>query len=113
VSLVALQNIFQSSTFVTSWVEGNFQNTYLGFAAALSGIDVDVGERFANMAASMTHTVHYGPNMQLARGEVVQSVPYVSIRWGYFVVPVVTEGLAILFAIFSILSNSKSRNIPL
>ncbi|KAL4862528.1 hypothetical protein BDV12DRAFT_202977 [Aspergillus spectabilis] len=112
-SLVALENLFQSSTFVTSWVEGNYPNTNLGFAAALSGVDVDVSERFANMAASMTHAVRYGPNTQLTRGEVVQSVPYVSIRWGCFVVPIVTEGLAILFAVFSILSNRKSRNVPL
>jgi hypothetical protein len=61
----------------------------------------------------MTNYVRYGPDTQTAQGELIESVPFVSIRWGYFVVPIVTEGFAILFAILSIINNRKSRNVPL
>ncbi|KAL3428727.1 hypothetical protein BDV09DRAFT_190707 [Aspergillus tetrazonus] len=112
-SLTALNNLFTSSIFVNSWVEGNFQgNNDLGFQAALT-LDVNIDERFANMATSMTHNVRYGPNMQPAHGNIIQSVAWVSIRWGYFVVPVVTEVVAIVFAVLSIFSTRKSRNVPL
>lgn len=111
-SLAALENIFKSTTIVSEWVEGNFANTNLGVAAALSG-DVDIGDRFNKMATAMTIYLRYGPNTQTAHGEIDQSEPFVSIRWGYFVVPIVTEGFAILFAVLSILSNRQSRRVPL
>lgn len=97
---------------VTEWVEGNFANTNLGVAAALIG-DVDLGARFNKMATAMTDYLRYGPNTQSAHGEVIQSEAFVSIRWWYFVVPVVTEALAILFAILTIFSNRQSRRVPL
>jgi hypothetical protein len=65
------------------------------------------------MATAMTNYLRYGPNTQSAYGEIVQSEPFVSIRWGYFVVPIVTEGFAILFAVLSIFSNRPSRRVPL
>lgn len=111
-SLAALENFFESTTMVTEWVAGNFVNTNLGVAAALSG-DVDISDRFDKMATAMTDYLRYGPNTQSAHGEIIQSEPFVSIRWGYFVVPIVTEGLAILFAILSIFSNRQSRRVPL
>ncbi|KAJ5593220.1 hypothetical protein N7537_010124 [Penicillium hordei] len=110
--LYAVVNFFQSTTMATEWVDGNYDNTNLGVAATLSG-DVDLGDRFNKMATAMTNYLRYGPNTQPAHGERIQSEPYVSIRWGYFIVPIVTEGLAILFAIFSILSNRQSRHVPL
>jgi hypothetical protein len=112
VSLAALENFFKSTTIVSEWVEGNFANTNLGVSAALSG-DVEIGDRFDKMATAMTDYLRYGPNTQSAHGEVIQSEPFVSIRWGYFVVPIVTEGFAILFAILSIFSNRQSRRVPL
>lgn len=111
-SLVALVNFLQSTTMVTEWVEGNFANMNLGVAAALMG-DVDLGARFNKMATAMTNYLRYGPNTQSAHGEEIQSEAFVFIRWWYFVVPVVTEGLAILFAILSIFSNRRSRRVPL
>lgn len=111
-SLAALENFFESTAIVTEWVVGNFENTNLGIAATLYG-DVDIGARFDKMATAMTDYLRYGPNTQSARGEIVRSEPFVSIRWGYFVVPIVTEGFAILFAIMSILSNRRSRRVPL
>lgn len=111
-SLTALENFFESTTMVTEWVVGNFVNTNLGVAATLLG-DVNIGDRFDNMATAMTDYLRYGPNTQSAQGEKVESEPFVSIRWGYFVVPILTEGFAILFAILSIFSNRQSRRIPL
>lgn len=110
--LIALVNFLESTTMVTEWVEGNFANTNLGVAAALIG-DVDLGARFNKMATAMTDYLRYGPNTQSAHGEVIQSEAFVSIRWWYFVVPVVTEALAILFAILTIFSNRQSRRVPL
>jgi hypothetical protein len=75
--------------------------------------NVDIPARFDSMATAMTDYIRYGPNRQNATGEIVRSVPYVSIRWGYFVVPGVTEAFAILFAILSVINNRKSRQIPL
>ncbi|KAL4985173.1 hypothetical protein BDW68DRAFT_147357 [Aspergillus falconensis] len=110
--LIALANFFQSSIFVAEWVEGNFVPTSLGLAAALIG-DVPLDERFHGMATAMTDYLRYGPDTLPAYGETVVSEPFVSIRWGYFVVPIVTEGFAILFAVLSILSNRRSRQVPL
>ncbi|GLI80470.1 hypothetical protein PoHVEF18_008825 [Penicillium ochrochloron] len=110
-SHAALETLFKSSTIVTEWVAGYFANTNLGVASALSG-DVDLSDRFDKMATTMTNYLRYGPNTQSAYGEIVQGEPFVSIRWGYFAVPIVTEGFAILFAILSIVSNRWSRRVP-
>lgn len=111
-SLATLETFVGSTTIVTEWVAGNFANSNLSITSALSG-DVDINDRFEKMATAMTDYLRYGPNTQSADGEIVQSEPFVSIRWGYFVVPIVTEGLAILFAILSIFSNRQSRHVPL
>lgn len=110
--LLALGSFFESTTIVTEWVEGNFVNTNLGVAAALMG-DIPLDQRFNAMATAMTEYLRYGPNGQLASGEIITSEPYISIRWGYFVVPIVTEAFAVLFAVLSILSNRRSRRVPL
>ncbi|KAF9888051.1 hypothetical protein FE257_009316 [Aspergillus nanangensis] len=110
--LLAMGRFFESTMMATQWVEGSFVNTDLGFAAALMG-DVDLNERFDALATAMTDYVRYGPNTQLAPGEIIRSEPYISIRWGYFIVPIVTEAVAILFAILSIFGNRRSRQVPL
>ncbi|KAJ5501861.1 hypothetical protein N7463_004735 [Penicillium fimorum] len=111
-TLAGLASYFESTSVSTEWVAGNFVNANTGFVAALSG-DVDISNRFDRMAAAITESVRYGPNMQSAHGVIVQSEPFVFIRWGYFIVPIVTEGLAILFAILTIFSNRQSRSVPL
>ncbi|KAL2855701.1 hypothetical protein BJX68DRAFT_231065 [Aspergillus pseudodeflectus] len=110
--LSAIEQFFASPSVSTSWNIGNARNRDLGVAAALSG-ETNITERFERMATAMTNYVRYGPDTQTAQGELIESVPFVSIRWGYFVVPIVTEGFAILFAILSIINNRKSRNVPL
>lgn len=111
-NLKTLETFLTSASIVSEFVEGDYQNTNLGVAAALIG-DVDLNARFDGMATAMTNYIRYGPNSQLAYGEVIQSEPFVSIRWGYFAVPLAIEALAIVFAILSIVSNRRNRNVPL
>lgn len=111
-SLFAIENFFQSDAIVTEWVAGNFPNNKFGLAAALSG-DVDIDARFKKMAASMTDYVRRGPNARSADGERLESEPFVSIRWGYFVTPIVTEFLGVALAVLTIFNNRKSRGVPL
>ncbi|KAL4956078.1 hypothetical protein BDW69DRAFT_203679 [Aspergillus filifer] len=110
--LSAIEYFFVSPSMSASWSVGDIRNRYLRVAAALSG-NVDSAERFDKMAIAMTDYLRYASGSQTAQGELIESVPYVSIRWGYFVVPIVTGGFVILFAILSIINNRKSRNIPL
>ncbi|KAL4756115.1 uncharacterized protein BDW70DRAFT_164795 [Aspergillus foveolatus] len=118
-SLKALQNFLTSYTFVSEWWDGTIKTVDRGYVWPNSGAvtalmgNISIPERFDSMATAMTDYIRYGPNRQNATGDTVQSVPYVSIRWGYFVVPVVTEAFAILFAILSIINNRKSREVPL
>ncbi|KAL6228829.1 hypothetical protein BDW75DRAFT_246283 [Aspergillus navahoensis] len=112
VDIISLENFFTSATIVTEWVDGNYANENLGLAAALTG-DVDIGKRFKGMAASMTSYLHNGPNAQFALGEQVESVPFISIRWAYYIAPAITEAIAILFAVLTMISNRRSHNVPL
>lgn len=112
-SLSALQSFFQSSTIVAEWVAGAHSNTNLGVAAAALSGDVDIADRFTKMTTAMTTYLRYGPNSQAAYREVIQSESYISVRWGYFVIPISTEGFAILFAISRIFRNRRSCNVPL
>ncbi|RDW87039.1 DUF3176 domain-containing protein [Aspergillus mulundensis] len=112
-TLIALENFFESSAIVTEWVKGNYVNKNSGLAAALAG-DVDIPARFEQMAGAMTDYLRStGPNALLAHGDRVESVPFVSCRWPYFIVPVLTEALAFLFAALTCLSNRGSKRIPL
>ncbi|KAL5340161.1 hypothetical protein BJX70DRAFT_396934 [Aspergillus crustosus] len=110
--LTALANFFQSSNVVSDWIEGNAIPTDIGLAAALIG-NVNLTARFDSMATAMTESLRYGQDTITAHGETMVGEPFVSIRWGYFVVPIMTEGFAILFAVASILSNRRSRQVPL
>ncbi|KAL4886208.1 hypothetical protein BJY04DRAFT_229333 [Aspergillus karnatakaensis] len=117
--LKALQNFLTSYTFVSEWWDGSIRTVDRGLVWPNSGAvtalmgDTNITAQFESMATSMTDYLRYGPNKQNAVGEIVQSVPYVAIRWGYFVVPVVTEAFAILFAVLSIVNNRRSRRVPL
>ncbi|KAL4996468.1 hypothetical protein BDV10DRAFT_172195 [Aspergillus recurvatus] len=110
--LTSLQNFFQSPIIVNEWIKGSYDNKNFGVAAALEG-DVDIPDRFDRMAAAMTHYLRNGPNMLNETGDVIENVPFVAIRWGYFVVPIVTEALAVLFAVLTVLSNRRSKGVPL
>ncbi|KAJ0421422.1 hypothetical protein BJY00DRAFT_282244 [Aspergillus carlsbadensis] len=110
--LSAIEHFFASPSISASWNIGDAVNRDLGVAAALSG-ETNITERFDRMATAMTDYLRYSTDAQSAQGDLVESVPFVSIRWGYFVVPIVTEAFAILFAILSIIHNRKSRNVPL
>ncbi|KAL6909151.1 hypothetical protein GGI43DRAFT_169424 [Trichoderma evansii] len=111
-NLEVLENFFTSPSIINEFVSGSFINPNIGVSAALTG-DVDLGDRFDGMATGMTNYLRYSIDSQLALGEVLQSEPFVSIRWWYYAVPVVIEALAILFTILSIISNRRSGNIPL
>lgn len=110
--LKTLQTFFESETIVTEWVDGNWENKNLGLSAALTG-NVDIGKRFEKMATSMTDYLRSGPNRNLAPGEKMESQPFVSIRWYYLIGPVTIELTALLFGVFTIFSNRKSRKVPL
>jgi hypothetical protein len=111
-NLQALGTFMTSASIVSEFIYGSVPNANLGVAAALTG-DVDLNARFDGMATAMTNYIRYGPNTQTAYGEVILSETFVSIRWGYFAVPIAIEALAIIFAILSIFSNRRSRNVPL
>jgi hypothetical protein len=111
-SLAALCNFLESEMIVSEFVEGNFENKNLGLAAALSG-DVDLNERFEKMATSMTDYLRHRQEAETAHGDRIVSETFVSIRWLYFIPPIVTELVAILFAVLTIFSNRKSRHVPL
>ncbi|KAL3428611.1 hypothetical protein BDV09DRAFT_76832 [Aspergillus tetrazonus] len=110
--LLTIEQFLVSPSIVSSWNIGNMENEGFGVAAGLSG-ETNITDRFDKMATAMTNYLRYASDSQTAEGELIESVPFVSIRWGYFVVPIVTEGFAILFAILSIINNRKSRNVPL
>ncbi|KAF4822629.1 hypothetical protein CGCSCA5_v002585 [Colletotrichum siamense] len=109
---IALQNFFDSGFIATEWVDGNYENKELGVSAALAG-DIDIEKRFEQMAVSMTDYLRSGPNMQLALGEKIDNVPFVSIRWWFFAGPAAIEAFALLFAVLTIFSNRKNSRVPL
>lgn len=74
--LATLENVFESSSIVTEWIAGDFTNTNLGIATALSG-DVDISNRSDKMATAMTDYLRYGPNMQFTHGDLNQRKPFV------------------------------------
>ncbi|KAM5471252.1 hypothetical protein MauCBS54593_003592 [Microsporum audouinii] len=110
--LRALQVFLESSAIVSEWVDGNWVNKNFGLSGALAG-DVDVGQRFGKLALAMTSYLRSGPNSILAHGQSLKSEAFVSIRWLYLVGPIAIELLALLFAVFTVVSNRKSRNVPL
>lgn len=108
----ALQIFFQSSSIVSEWIEGG-TNKEVGVSAALKGLDVNVAERFENMAARMTEYLRAGPNSQLARGNKQESVAFVTVRWYWLAGPGVIELGAVIFVLLTMISNRSSRQVPL
>ncbi|KAF5007531.1 hypothetical protein FDECE_6122 [Fusarium decemcellulare] len=112
VDIKALQFYFQSEMISAEWVDGNYDNVNPGISAALIG-GVDLEQRFTMMSTSMTDYLRAGPNHKIAKGNRVQMVTYVSIRWPWLIGPAVIEITAVLFAIITIVRNRRSRGVPL
>lgn len=108
----SLQTFFESEAMVNEYVEGDWPNDNPGLSAALIG-DVDLEERFEQMATSLTDYLRSGPNRQLASGVRLENEPFVSVRWGYMAGPLAIEVAALLFAAFAIAANRASRKVPL
>ncbi|KAF4947529.1 hypothetical protein FSARC_13947 [Fusarium sarcochroum] len=107
-----LQFFLRSGAFVTEWRDGNWKNMEYGVSAALMG-DVDLPDRFDKMATSMTDYLRNGPNRKLATGERIEVITWVSMRWAWLIGPCIIEASALLFTLFTILSNRRSRQVPL
>ncbi|UKZ64517.1 uncharacterized protein TrAtP1_005733 [Trichoderma atroviride] len=69
-NIQTLEIFLTSTSIISEYVEGNYGNTNLGVAAALTG-DVDLNARFDGMATAMTNYIRYGPNTQIAYGQVI------------------------------------------
>ncbi|KAJ3533765.1 hypothetical protein NM208_g2603 [Fusarium decemcellulare] len=108
----ALQFFFQSEMISTEWIDGSYKNKNPGISAALTG-DVDLPARFEIMATSMTDYLRVGPNHKIAKGKRIDKETYVSIRWYWLAGPALIELAAWAFAIATMVSNRKSRNVPL
>ncbi|KAL4983033.1 hypothetical protein BDW68DRAFT_191649 [Aspergillus falconensis] len=95
--LLAMGNFFQSPT------------VNLGLAAALQG-DVDIPARFKHMPKAMTDYLHKGSKANGPRVRIGQSGICVKT---FFVIPLVAEALALLFAVLTVLRNRRSRKVLL
>jgi hypothetical protein len=111
--LLALQKFFTSSSVVSSWIEGSFDNTEFGLSAALQDKDVDITERFEAMATSMTDYLRAGPNQQFREGTKQENVAFVTVRWYWLAGPAAIELGAVLFVLITMISNRSSRRVPL
>ncbi|KAK7414440.1 hypothetical protein QQX98_006719 [Neonectria punicea] len=112
VDIKALQFFFQSDMISAEWVDGNYDNKNPGISAALIG-DVDLEKRFEKMASSMTDYLRAGPNRKIAKGQRVDRVTFVSIRWVWLIGPVAIELAALVFALVTIARNRQTRQVPL
>ncbi|KAM0304046.1 hypothetical protein ACHAO8_011474 [Botrytis cinerea] len=111
--VTSLQAYFRSDMILTEWRDGGgWLNTNYGISPALIG-DTDLPGLFQKMAESMTDYVRSGPNHQLARGNSIESVIFISIRWSWLVGPVCVELAAVVFAIFTIFQSYRHCEVPL
>ncbi|KAK6591891.1 hypothetical protein H4I96_12168 [Botrytis cinerea] len=111
--VTSLRAYFRSDMILTEWRDGGgWLNTNYGISPALIG-DTDLPGLFQKMAESMTDYVRSGPNHQLARGNSIESVIFISIRWSWLVGPVCVELAAVVFAIFTIFQSYRHREVPL
>ena len=108
---MGLRNFFHSPTMVTRWIVGNLGTTNSGVSSALVG-EVDIEDRFKKMATAMTNNLRYGPSSKPTYGKVIEKETYVKLNWWYFLVPVVIEAAAIVFAIISMFGSRRSRHVP-
>jgi hypothetical protein len=103
--LGALRDFLESETF-------RMNATSHGLGAFL-GLQVNISQRFDNMASSMTEYLRSGPNMQLAKGNRIESVNFVNVNWYWLIGPAILELAALIFAIYTIVSNARKHKVPL
>ncbi|UZP38637.1 hypothetical protein NXS19_006453 [Fusarium pseudograminearum] len=109
---MALKDFLQSPTFQLEFVEGAYGNMRHGLGAALGG-KVNVSHAFDNMASSMTDYIRSGPNMQLATGVRIDTEIFVAVRWYWLVGPGLVELASLLFAVATIVGNTRKQKVPL
>ncbi|RDA94607.1 hypothetical protein CP533_2444 [Ophiocordyceps camponoti-saundersi (nom. inval.)] len=111
--IISLQTYFRSSMISSEWVSGEgYQNVDYGISAALMG-DVDLEARFQNMAVSMTDYMRSSTNQIHAQGMRIESVVFVTVRWEWLIGPAVTQLATLVFIVFTMTSNRRSRDVPL
>ncbi|KAJ4268979.1 hypothetical protein NW762_003050 [Fusarium torreyae] len=90
--------------FQSEYVYGNYDGKNPGLSAALAG-GVDLQGAFDSMATR--------PNMQLATGFRVETEIFVLIRWWWLIGPGLLELAALIFAVCTIVGNTRKRKVPL
>ncbi|QKX64367.1 uncharacterized protein TRUGW13939_11541 [Talaromyces rugulosus] len=109
---MALSNFFTSSSFQANYVSGNARTqTTPGAGQALDGADVP--NTFKAMTSSMTDYVRNGPNMQLAQGQRVNPVIYVTVLWEWLILPLFLEVAALLFTFTLIVRSCLEAHVPI
>lgn len=109
---MAMKDFLKSPTFQLEFVEGENGNIRHGLGAALGG-KVNISHAFDNMARSMTDYVRSGPNMQLATGVRIDTEIFVAVRWYWLIGPGLVELASLLFAVATIVGNTRKRKVPL
>ncbi|KAM0397020.1 hypothetical protein ACHAQC_004550 [Fusarium culmorum] len=109
---MALQDFLQSPTFLLEFVEGESGSLKHGLSAVL-GAEANLSNAFDNMATSMTDYVRSGPNMQLATGVRIDTEIFVAVRWYWLIGPGLIELASLLFAVATIVSNTRKQKVPL
>ncbi|KAL3595631.1 hypothetical protein FPOAC2_09981 [Fusarium poae] len=108
----ALQEFFETTTFQSEFVSGNYRNKRPGLSAALGG-GIDVESAFDNMARSMTDYIRSGPNSKRAVGVGIESRIFVCIDWPWLIGPVILELVALIFAVCTIVATARKHEVPL
>ncbi|PTD06977.1 hypothetical protein FCULG_00005742 [Fusarium culmorum] len=109
---MALQDFLQSPTFLLEFVEGESGSLKHGLSAVL-GAEANLSNAFDNMATNMTDYVRSGPNMQLATGVRIDTEIFVAVRWYWLIGPGLIELASLLFAVATIVSNTRKKKVPL
>ncbi|KAF5232952.1 hypothetical protein FAUST_8440 [Fusarium austroamericanum] len=108
---MALQDFLQSPTFLLEFVEGESGSLKHGLSVVL-GAEANLSNAFDNMATSMTDYVRSGPNMQLATGVRIDTEIFVAVRWYWLIGPGLIELASLLFAVATIVSNTRKQKVP-
>ncbi|KAJ4002681.1 hypothetical protein NW752_002497 [Fusarium irregulare] len=108
----ALADFIGSETFRLEYIKGDRGYVPHGLSAMLGG-EVNISQRFDNMASSMTEYLRSGPNTQLAKGNQIEPQNYVVVNWYWLIGPAILELAALIFAICTIVSNARKHKVPL
>jgi hypothetical protein len=107
-----LRTFFASKTISSEYVfGGGRRNADYGVSLALMG-DVDLGDRFNSMAASMTNHLRSVQDHDILFGNNVQTNLFVNVRWYWLSGPAVLELASLLLAIMTIIWDVKTSALP-